>query len=676
MSGVLGAVAVLVALGIIGAPLACWCAGRRIDDWVRFVFEAGVLGLVVTQIGGLLALRIGGFGRPGLLGLAVVWLGAWVVVLGRGGPPFVRIARPDAVAGAVAAIAAVAVVLRHLPAYFIFMTGDMGEYVNRANVLAAGGGLVDSFPHGFTVFLAMTAELLGRSRTVAGVPALGVLLVLGVAAYARVARLRTVAVLTAALAVALHPVAVWFSLFPVSESLYATLLVAVLVLLATARAERSVRYAVVAGIAAGLLLVVRGNGLLLAPIVVVLALASAAVDEPDRYRVQRFFTVSALLSLAAAYAYDVQWSHRYFVDMQFPLLVPDPVLRLLRSARLVHATPAVALAAAAGTAAVVGVCGLVRRHGAPRLEVHRTWFWRGFYAAVVAVTLATAAVMREAGLLETLGRWQVALLVLAVVGVGALIVRPDRDIDGVSGALLLLVIGTYAVLFARRYPAPRGHAYYLYWDRYLYSEALPAALVLVALAVHVVAGARLRQGAPGLRRAVRIATTGVLVVVVAGVVWPVAETRRATELRFFGEAYAAMAEVDALAAEAGAGPIVYSGAVPTPPGWFFANTFRAFALPLTLTFDRQVIDLPADPFARDPVLDPVAARTLLREAGYRTGALVALRSTGSERPAPAGPGTRYVGTVDYDMPVLNQPKDDRETRFGLVGVHLDVYALA
>ncbi|MFM8971738.1 MAG: hypothetical protein ACKOOG_03675 [Actinomycetota bacterium] len=249
----------------------------------------------------------GGFGRPGLLGLAVVWLGAWVVVLGRGGPPFVRIARPDAVAGAVAAIAAVAVVLRHLPAYFIFMTGDMGEYVNRANVLAAGGGLVDSFPHGFTVFLAMTAELLGRSRTVAGVPALGVLLVLGVAAYARVARLRTVAVLTAALAVALHPVAVWFSLFPVSESLYATLLVAVLVLLATARAERSVRYAVVAGIAAGLLLVVRGNGLLLAPIVVVLALASAAVDEPDRYRVQRFFTVSALLSLATA---GVAWTSR------------------------------------------------------------------------------------------------------------------------------------------------------------------------------------------------------------------------------------------------------------------------------------------------------------------------------------------------------------------------------
>ena len=675
MSGVLGAVAVLLALGLLGAPVACWCAGRRVDDWVRFAFEAGALGLVTAEIGGLLAVRLGIFGAPALGGLAALWLAAWTVVLFRGGER-IRPTRPDGGAIAVGAIALVALALRHLPAYFVFMTGDMGEYVNRANRLAAGRGLVDSFPHGFTVFLAETTELLGRARTVAGVPALGVLLVLGVAAYARLARLRTVAVLGVALAVALHPVAVWFSLFPVSESLYATVLVAVLVLLATARAERSLRYAVVAGVAVGLLLLVRGNGLLLAPVVVVLALASAAVDPADRFRIQRVFSVSALVALAAAYAYDVQWSHRYFVDMQFPLLVPDPVLRLLRSARLVHATPAVLVATALGVAAVLGAVHLVRRHVSVRLVDRAPQFWRTVYLAVVGLTVVIAGVMREAGLLETLGRWQIALLVLAVVGAIALIVRPDREIDGVSGALLLLVIGTYAVLFARRYPAPRGHAYYLYFDRYLYSEVLPAALVLVALAIHTIAGWRLRRGAPALRRAARVAVVATLVVTLGAIVAPVRETRRATEVRLFGDAYAAIAKLDALVGEAGAGPVVYSGAKPPPPGWFFANTYRAFALPLVLTFDRPVLDLPADPFGPDPVLDPAGARAALRDAGYRSGAYVVVRPQDASGPAPGGPGERYVGTVDYTMPLLRQPRDGGETRFGFIRIRLDVYALA
>ena len=42
--------------------------------------------------------------------------------------------------------------------------------------------------------------------------------------------------------------------------------------------------------------------------------------------------------------------------------------------------------------------------------------------------------------------------------------------------MLLLVIGVYVVLFARRVPAPKAQANYLYFDRYLFSEVLPAAL--------------------------------------------------------------------------------------------------------------------------------------------------------------------------------------------------------
>ena len=66
---------------------------------------------------------------------------------------------------------------------------------------------------------------------------------------------------------------------------------------------------------------------------------------------------------------------------------------------------------------------------------------------------------------------------------------------------------------------------------------------------------------------------------------------------------------------------------------------------------------------------------MLEEAGFRTGALVALRATGATGPAPSAPGARFVGTVDYEIPVLRQPRDGAETRFGVLSVTFDVYAL-
>ena len=205
----------------------------------------------------------------------------------------------------------------------------------------------------------------------------------------------------------------------------------------------------------------------------------------------------------------------YFVDMQFPLLLPGPVLRLVRTARLEHATVSLALVTVLGVAALVGLTHLVSRGIRPVLKEARV-FWRVAAAVPVVVALGIVVVMRHAGLFETLGRWQVALLVLAAAGAVALVVHPDREIDGLSAMVLLSVIATYAILFARRYPAPRPHAYYLYFDRYLYSEVLPAALVLVAFALHLLAGARLRSGAPAARTAVRVVATGTLVVALLG----------------------------------------------------------------------------------------------------------------------------------------------------------------
>ena len=107
----------------------------------------------------------------------------------------------------------------------MFQTGDMGGYVNAANILLVKGGTaLGRQPQGFTLFLRETNMLLGRPNTVAGLPALGAILLLGVVAFARMLKLHPAIALALGFLIAVHPVMVWFSLFPVSESLFAPLL--------------------------------------------------------------------------------------------------------------------------------------------------------------------------------------------------------------------------------------------------------------------------------------------------------------------------------------------------------------------------------------------------------------------------------------------------------------------
>ncbi len=321
MSGALLALVVLVALGISGLGIAVNLPRDRRTPILLVVFESIAIGLLVQELISFVALRANHYSLATyvLLTSAVLVVSAVVTwrrkrsrvpadpeaAPRRFSPSSVRFERGISVA--LVAVVVVALLIRQGPSYFLFETGDMGEYVNDANVLINRHFLDGSFPHGFTLFLSATHLLLGRAHTVAGLPALGVLLMLGAVAYAQVSRLHPLAGLGIAALVAAHPVTVWFSLFPVSESLYAVLLVVALYFVARARATRSSAYAVVAGLVVGVMLLVRGNALLLAPIIVVGLFASAAVDEERIVRVQRRFTVVALLALSGAYAYDLRY---------------------------------------------------------------------------------------------------------------------------------------------------------------------------------------------------------------------------------------------------------------------------------------------------------------------------------------------------------------------------------
>ena len=101
-----------------------------------------------------------------------------------------------------------------------------------------------------------------------------------------------------------------------------------------------------------------------------------------------------------------------------------------------------------------------------------------------AVAIATSF-WKVNGLGATLWRWGPVLLVLVAAGVVAVVSRPGKYLDATCGFLFLLVIAVFSVLFARRVPIPKPQANYLYYDRYVFSEILPAALLFGAIGLQV-----------------------------------------------------------------------------------------------------------------------------------------------------------------------------------------------
>ncbi len=683
MTGTLRTLGVLAFFAISGLPIA-WCteSGRR--DKIRLIFEACVIGLVVQQSIALVALHLGHY--------SVLTVVVGTVLVGGGSVLALRRLRSRATASPVAgpapetassptwtilgllAVVGVALALRTGPSYFIFQTGDMGGYVNSANILRYATRFSALSMHGLIVLMRTTNLLFGRGHTVAGLPALGILFLLGVAAFGRAIGLHAIAVLGIAALVAVHPVTTWFSLFPVSETLSAVLLIGALYLRVRARAEVSHTEAVLAGIVLAAALLARGEVMLFAPIIVVTLLASAALDEPRPFEVERTFAFTTLVGFVFAYAYDVHFVDRYFIG-QLHRLAPGFVVTNARRLRLLDATPQLLVGAVIVLGGVYGAVVLTTRF--VRLRAARArpeTAWRAAYVAVIALTAVTMASMSLGGLADALTRWGVVLLVLCVAGIVAITVKPGRYLDGATGLMLLLVIGVFLVLFAHRDTMARNPPYYLYFDRYLYSEALPAALVVSAIGLHAVV-VRWRTLAPNTGW-FRVGIAALLVVASVGLAPEVRETRVVTRYPLFGDSYGALSRLDALTRGTGNEPIVYSGLPFKLRGWFFQNTFRAFELPLVQSFRRTVVGMPSASLGHDPRYGPFGARMLLAKAGFRTGYLISLRLPRTARP-PAGPHARYVATVDYQCPTLGQNlHNNPPPRWHLFALRFDVYALS
>src|SRR5436190_496441 len=268
MGGAISAFVVFAVLLLIGAPIALSIPATK-PEWTGVAFEAVVIGLVVELFVAIVLLHAGIYSPLSAIVLTLVLVGGATFALRRYGGPPSDLSPLRGLEAALIGLGAlvfilVALRIRHAPSYFIFQTGDMGGYVNSANILRRSGGPYGTQPQGFTLFLRETNLLLGRAHTVAGLPALGAALLLGAVAFARALRLHIVVAIGIALILLVHPVAVWFSLFPLSEALFAVLLLALLYLVLRTRATGSTAYAVIAGLVVGSPLLVRGDAVLFA----------------------------------------------------------------------------------------------------------------------------------------------------------------------------------------------------------------------------------------------------------------------------------------------------------------------------------------------------------------------------------------------------------------------------
>jgi hypothetical protein len=660
-----------VAFAAVGLPIAVTVRSEG-EGWVAVIADSLVFGLVFTTVGITLWTWLG---PAGAILSAVAWLALLIFAI-RGGfawprPDFSSVrAWPWTVAWVV--ILSVAVLLRLHSVNFLPWVGDMGAYVNWANEFASSGVLASSWPPLFPVYLAMSSFAFGIANTASAVGLSGLILLITVVRFLQRLHVDRWVAMGAAILLALQPTAVWFSTFPVSESLDAPIFTAWAMLGYAALTATGRRLWLLLGIQALFMLalgLLRGSGaLLMVPLVLVLvAVLIARAWRPMAPRML-LLVAANLLGAGIGFWYGVSVIRPYLVEMQIKGLVPSAIANALDHAGLLSPTPVLAVTLLAPVALLAwwGAHGL-RRHG--RTEIDRvdpagvaslaSTRWRG----VVPVLLLGVAVVLTAGvalgaivgamvwyIILRLGVWLLVGAVLALV-LAAVLRRPA--VDQVIVALLGLDIVLFVGLHTLRLGFNRGHDFYRYWDRYLFSEVLPASLVLSAVALAVLLPMLARRW----KVVIAVLAAGAAVVPAVG---PLVLQSRST---YLAGAYDFLVELDELGGDTTVPRLWADTSETRLEDFFFVNTWMAFAVPLRRTFGLDIVNASQrdDNFGPDEVLSDTS---LFDYAACQPGhelVVYEVQNVGSpldRRISDPRIVLDYLGTATSSITTLVQPPTD------------------
>jgi hypothetical protein len=497
---------------------------------------------------------------------------------------------------------------------------------------------------------------------------------MGIAALLRGLKLHLAVLGMIVVLIALHPVPVWFSLFPVSEVLFAVLLIAALNLLLSALQSGSRSLAMTAGIVAGATLLVRGNGLILISLIVLVAIAAALWSGATESRLQRDFALATVVAGAFGWWYSVTFPREYFVNRQLQEFLPEPIFQAAESLGLLEPSPQLLLLL--GLVITVAVLKLRLQRLTPQVgaESSSDRMWSKVIVAATALSAFAIWIAGSDGVVDGLLRWGVPLLGLLVVGIAvALFGRTNTAIPMSWLVFVMFIFLSSTVLHAIRIPQPKSHAYYLYWDRYLFSEAFPAALLIIGVGLAWIIDIVARRSSQ------TSAVVALSILVALGSTGALRDTYEIATHRLFGDPYALLERLDNATTLSGSQPpLIYIGSAEPPTGWFFPNTYRAFALPLHQTFGRDVLGVPADPFGRDPVPTLDEARRLFREARANSGFVIALRSQESEwSPSLDEVGIVHLASIEYKSTLIGRSVDWRApARFREVILVFEVFRVS
>ena len=640
-------VAAWVACLVPGLPAAFLAGGRERPAPV-LVVQAGMYGAAWYTGVTLLLGATGHFGLRPLVALTAVMVVVLAALVVRGGRPELHWPRLDVVAVGLVIAFVVGVIARSSNVVdSLLWIGDPGAYTNYAWLTVTTGQLTSDltavppavmvpFVATFGVASANAAMAFLATLTLAAVPAV---------AWALGASRRAALIVTAAAAVCVTPV--WYARIASAETPYVTFLALILLELALLhRSQRAPSVLVATTAGAALMQATRADSMRLVAACLAFAVIRGLVAPARAGRREAGWAAAVVVGTGIGYAFDA-WQSNAYLTRQF-----DAVASLtsrVRDAGLLEISVQLVLAVAA-LGAITYALGAGAAHWSTADGRSRAGRVISVLTAVAALVALYGTTVSRSYLLDAGGRFGLLMIVLAVTGFVVGFGRPDA-IGSVAVACSLFALIGALQAGHQFYGLSTNHAWFLYWDRYLFSGAF---LPFVLLAV---------IGVDRLLR-VRMVTRYPIVTVVAaaaGIALLLPTTVTASRETLFAGSADQLRELQRLT---GPAPIAWSVLHPFP-GTFYPNTSDPWINTLTVGFQHRVLNPPATPFAPDTAVSFEAATALAAATGDTQVAVVEATLPGLAPAHPLEGSTggwqwTYAGRSDAEIPVLPKRENGPE----------------